>query len=225
MADDIAPPTLAEMREHNLAHAGVKGMKWGVRKNRDGGGTLKVRARPTYTIKERLAAQEAVKLAKKSGRPVAKDAAGFDQTRVAKLLTPSQRILNRGPNQWRAFKLYAPGFAAAVAGTAIGGPFAVAGLAASVLGTVAADSWMTYRTYFSNLRNNPVLKTEVKLSPGELKRYEGGKNLSKTLIDEHGKVVLSQHRGQRSITVFDKEGRKVGGKTEKVVPPKTSAKK
>ncbi len=70
-----------ESVESFLKHHGVKGMKWGIRKQPlRGGVSVKVGFRPTYTTEEMRAARAAVKSSKKTGGvPVDKDGYALDQ--------------------------------------------------------------------------------------------------------------------------------------------------
>lgn len=217
MTDEILPPTLSEMEAY-LEHAGVKGMKWGVRKAKDGAGVIKAKARPTYSVQERRDAKRGVKSAKKGGG-AALDQHGFDQTRLSKVLTPQRRIVNG----LLGTKWYWAGVAAgnaAILAAAIAVPPASAAavglMAAGGLASFAGGTHATYKTFFNNLKQNPKIKGKIKLNADEMAHIYTGKAVRKRLETEHGSIKFSQIKDQQKIDFFDQEGRNVGSQTRSV---------
>jgi hypothetical protein len=221
MSGEIAPDDLQDL-EKALAHYGVKGMKWGVRKSRgdSGGGTLKVKYRPTYNNEERRQAKAAVKTAKKSGTS-AKDTGGADQARLAKLNTPTRRGANfvAGTKYtWGAFGVTG----ASVAGAILSGsPEALVG-ALAVGGVTGGASQMHqgYKVFFQNYKNNPRSTVKTDLSASELAKFASGKAMTKEILGKRGSVVVKSGGGKQTVTVRDREGRTLGSQTKAIKPPK-----
>lgn len=77
-----------------LMHYGVKGMKWGVKKSKDGGAVVKAKFKPVYTEADRTNARFIAKQGKRAGNKGAVDGTGSSVRRVSKLSGP-ERALSR----------------------------------------------------------------------------------------------------------------------------------
>ena len=217
--------------EESLAHYGVKGMKWGVRRNlvaNKGSGTLKVGFRPTYSNEERTSARAGNKAAKKSGT-TALDREGVDATRIGKLRTPQRRAVNGLlGTKWSyigdagAIAAGLLSFAGGVSGVAppsvVYGGFAVAGTS-----LLAGETHAAYATFFNNMKNNPRVKLKTPLTAKELADYQLGKTFVKEISSSKGSTKLTIMKNQTKIDAFDREGRKVGSQTLKKDPSSKKA--
>jgi len=234
MSDKSIMPTLLEMTNH-LKHYGTKGMRWGVRRSDDGGGSIKVAGRPTYSPDEirtakaivsdgKIVKKNATKVAKASlpkGTPVKVNVKTFDSEnrrveRIAKLNTPARRAVNAALGtkyEWGVLGAYTAAFVGAnlATGAAPAGVTAAYFTAAKV-----ARMYTGYKVFFKNLENNPKIKTKIHLTPEEMARYSVGRDFAKTVRTESGSVKLSSMRKTQKLEIFDKEGRRVGTQTRKV---------
>lgn len=228
-SDDICPPTLSEM-EGYLLHYGVKGMKWGVKRSDDGGASVTVAGRPTYTTAEIKDAQLRAKDIRKVQRIHKKYADerleiaaigedGSDTSRLAKLKTKQQRVLTAvlGTKFSNIATIAAIGVLAATATplAAVAAPAPVgAALAAKYL-ILAGRVHANRRMFYNNLIHNPKIKGEIKLNAKEYADYAVGRQFHKDFVNSDGAIRLSSMRGTQKLEIFDKEGRMVGSQTRK----------
>lgn len=222
MSENTGMESLVRRGENALQHYGVKGMRWGVRKSRgdSGGGTLKVKYRPTYSNEDRRQATANVKTAKKTGT-TAKDRGGADQARLAKLNTPTRRGVNfvAGTKYtWGAFGVTG----ASIAGAIISGsPEALIGaLAVGTATTTPAQMHQGYKVFFQNYKNNPRSTVKTNLSADELAKFASGKAMTKEILGKRGSVTVKSSGGKQTVTVRDREGRTLGSQTKPVKLPK-----
>jgi hypothetical protein len=207
---------LVRRGKNALEHYGVKGMKWGVRKSRSGGGTVKVKYRPTYTTDERRQAQAGVKAAKAAGgKQTSKDKEGFDQTRLAQLRTPQRRVVNAAfgtkvSNITKATTLTST----LSTGLLVGDPaITLAVAAAGGVANIGVGAYDAQKIFFTNLAKNPGVKLKTDLSPSDLAKYNAGKTITKNILSKKGSATVSLNKNGSTVTVKDREGRSLGSQT------------
>lgn len=210
-----------------LAHYGVKGMHWGVRKDK-----VSVKFRPTYTVDERRQAQDIVKNSKKTGAK-AVDKEGKDVTRVAQVLTPHRRVVNAVLGDKTYWKLEAGslGVAAATAAgvLATGGlaaPAAIPILSTGIVGAagikVSQAALLNYKVFFRNMAKNGKVKLKGDLTPDEMAKLAAGKAFTKDLVSKKGSATIHFNKDGTKLTLRDREGRALENATIAKKPAKKS---
>lgn len=207
LAHSEAMGDFLDFYDRNLAHYGVKGMKWGIRKTRDGGGIVTVKGRPTYTTAEK---REAAKTVKGGGTH---DKDGYGVERVAKLRTPSRRMVNAVLGTKVSNLTLAATVASGAAAVATLGPGAMvpAILGSQITGTFG-QAHVAYKTYFNNLRHNPKIRIKQKVDADVMASLKAGEDVRLLLMDRHGSALVSSlNKGKdQTAVLLDQEGRQVG---------------
>jgi hypothetical protein len=232
MSDSLSMEALAQRGAAALAHYGVKGMRWGVRRVRiggnSGGGSLKVKYRPTYTQDEKRSAKSGVKSAKATGS-TAKDREGKDLSRVAELNTPVRRGVNAVLGTLASngtMILGAAGTALTVIEPSVG---AAAGAGGGLAVAGAARVHDAYKVFFRNMKYNPRVRLKTDLTPDEMAKLATGRLVTKEIVSKKGRAQVRISKSGTKVTVYDREGRQVGQQNtpngpQKLNKPKKPAK-
>lgn len=197
-----------------LAHYGVKGMKWGVKKDKDGGATLKVRFRPTYDKDDILNSKAITKAKIDPSFPTGgKDASGRDTSRISKMNTPNRRLVNGLLGTKLRNISWLAGSAATAASIAISGPLAPVTLGltyATGSAFYAFTGHALYKSMFKNLVKNPPVTVKTKLNAEQYAAFTTGKKFAIDMKSQYGTAKIRSDKNLRVTDLFDREGRNLG---------------